>query len=543
MRAIRAVARPVPPFTWTDRNLRWRVEIDQRIIDEISETGAETAVLLGALRKSEGEPLAFVVRERIAVVSNDFGELAPASLAQLEMTIPARAADRQTVGLVCPSRSALRHLVTSLSRRTNLVPEQVLVLRATDSGLVQGLIWEPAETNISSLELEFQLQMSAEPPEPLANPIAKVPAAPPAEAVLQSPAHRPVPTVRVEIPQWVWAAGLAVMLAIGGAIVWRLRPASPAPQQTQASTVVIPAAANRLGMQIRRSDNAWEVQWDAARVAALGAQSGVLQVIDGDGRVDIPLNAVQLAQGRVVYVPKSGDLEMVLSASSASGMVQDSVRVIGSPIGRPVDSGSRARALTPPASSVPESAFTRETATQPVRAFQPPSPSPAAESAMPKPDLTPAMTAQVQAPPPQPITLRIETAPVPQQAAPPAAQVAAPVQQQPASQAPLQQTPTQQPATPAVSRVLSQPIVLSKVAPVVPAHLKSVMPRDASVDVQLRVGTDGRVVAASAPQTSGVMAHLTRLAIDSAKRWRFEPAKLNGQPVESDHKVTFRFGR
>jgi protein TonB len=244
--------------------------------------------------------------------------------------------------------------------------------------------------------------------------------------------------------------------------------------------------------------------------------------------VDIPLSPTQLTQGKVVYVPTSGDLELVLSAHTASGVVQDSVRVIGSPIARPLDSGSRARALSQPSAPAAVVPAAPAAAVPSIDAALKADP---AERAAPKPDLEPTMAAQLQPQQAQPITLRIETAPAPRVTPPPAA---TPIPDRPAP-------PPQAPV--AVPRVLSQPVALSKVAPLVPPHLRSVLPGGATVDVQLRLGADGRVLSATAAPASGVMAHLSRLAVDAAKRWRFEPAKLDGRPVESDHRLTFRFGK
>jgi protein TonB len=62
------------------------------------------------------------------------------------------------------------------------------------------------------------------------------------------------------------------------------------------------------------------------------------------------------------------------------------------------------------------------------------------------------------------------------------------------------------------------------------------------VELELRIGLDGRVRDARVLRSSG-HARLDRAAIDEALRaWRFKPATLDGEPIEGVYriKVTFR---
>lgn len=80
--------------------------------------------------------------------------------------------------------------------------------------------------------------------------------------------------------------------------------------------------------------------------------------------------------------------------------------------------------------------------------------------------------------------------------------------------------------------------MVSKVSPVYPqtarmAHVTG------SVEVSITVGVDGSVVrvqAVSGPQL------LRAAAEEAVRRWRYEPAQVDGKPVQTDGRVTVAFG-
>lgn len=86
---------------------------------------------------------------------------------------------------------------------------------------------------------------------------------------------------------------------------------------------------------------------------------------------------------------------------------------------------------------------------------------------------------------------------------------------------------------------ITAPRLIRKVTPEYPANARDqrVM---AAVTLAAVIGTDGvpkslRVVSA------GVDADLARAAVDAVKQWRYEPALLNGQPVEAANTITVNF--
>ena len=78
--------------------------------------------------------------------------------------------------------------------------------------------------------------------------------------------------------------------------------------------------------------------------------------------------------------------------------------------------------------------------------------------------------------------------------------------------------------------------------PRVPADIKSAITSDNIVKVRVRIDKSGKVIDATAVSTSGPVAtSLVRDSLDTARRWRFRPARNHGQPVRSDRVIEFLF--
>jgi TonB family protein len=74
----------------------------------------------------------------------------------------------------------------------------------------------------------------------------------------------------------------------------------------------------------------------------------------------------------------------------------------------------------------------------------------------------------------------------------------------------------------------------------VPDAVAASLRREVPIHLRLRVDERGRVSEIEIVETSG-QAELTDIAASSAERWRFEPARLNQKPVESELIARFRF--
>ena len=100
---------------------------------------------------------------------------------------------------------------------------------------------------------------------------------------------------------------------------------------------------------------------------------------------------------------------------------------------------------------------------------------------------------------------------------------------------PLPEAP--QPVQPPSGTTFLQPELMRRVEPVYSGFARDARLRG-SVQISATVGTDG--VPRSLARVSGNSA-LAEMAIDAVRRWRYQPAQLNGQPVEAQTVITFNF--
>ncbi|HVW84191.1 MAG TPA: energy transducer TonB, partial [Bryobacteraceae bacterium] len=64
--------------------------------------------------------------------------------------------------------------------------------------------------------------------------------------------------------------------------------------------------------------------------------------------------------------------------------------------------------------------------------------------------------------------------------------------------------------------------------------------QDQEIDVEVTIDGRGKVTAARLVKTSGLAASLIMgSALSTAQAMRFEPATLNGRPIESQHVIRF----
>jgi protein TonB len=82
-----------------------------------------------------------------------------------------------------------------------------------------------------------------------------------------------------------------------------------------------------------------------------------------------------------------------------------------------------------------------------------------------------------------------------------------------------------------------QPELMRRVEPVYSGFARDARLRG-NVQISATIGTDG--VPRSLARVSGNSA-LAEMAIDAVRRWRYQPAQLNGQPVEAQTVITFNF--
>lgn len=77
------------------------------------------------------------------------------------------------------------------------------------------------------------------------------------------------------------------------------------------------------------------------------------------------------------------------------------------------------------------------------------------------------------------------------------------------------------------------------VEPAVPASLSTVSLRDCRVALAIDLGSDGRIT--DAIVTTASHAELARPCLEAVRRWRYQPARYDGEPVPSRLEVTINF--
>lgn len=85
---------------------------------------------------------------------------------------------------------------------------------------------------------------------------------------------------------------------------------------------------------------------------------------------------------------------------------------------------------------------------------------------------------------------------------------------------------------------LTRPIVIKRVEPEYPKRI-GVRSLDADVVIEVKVSVEGKVDEAQITETGG--SDLDRAALDAVKKWVFEPAKCDGEPVSNKVTVAVDF--
>jgi protein TonB len=94
-----------------------------------------------------------------------------------------------------------------------------------------------------------------------------------------------------------------------------------------------------------------------------------------------------------------------------------------------------------------------------------------------------------------------------------------------------------QPVQPPSGTTYRQPELIRRVEPVYSGFAKDAR-LQGSVQIAATIGTDG--LPRSLQRVSGNSA-LAEMAMDAVRRWRYQPAQLNGQPVDAQTVITFNF--
>lgn len=98
---------------------------------------------------------------------------------------------------------------------------------------------------------------------------------------------------------WVWLPLALIFLLLGAALGYQITVTFVPGMRASEG-----AAAFKLGLAVSRGENL-TVRWNREASAVQAAQSGVLEISDGETMKTVPLNAAHLKEGSVVYQPST----------------------------------------------------------------------------------------------------------------------------------------------------------------------------------------------------------------------------------------------
>jgi hypothetical protein len=372
------------------------------------------------------------------------------------------------------------------------------------------------------------------------------------------------------------AAAAGVGLSAVAGLVIRQWNSSPANQGNKAPLVQSLSPSVDIEFRAARTGQDVDLSWNRSSAPILSSTGGSLSIRDGSVSRDVPLSAVQLREGHILYQAQTGsDLEFRLEVSSPTNdKIAQSVEILG----LATSNSAVATAKPNPAARSHRPAGSASVPT-PSQSSPPPTPQPSASA---QPVIVPPpvvsnpsqLSTQVPANPAGWSHDGVAITPVlPSPSAPvqtPAVQTTPPKNSPAQSQPPvvaLQQSPAQtlvtpsdvKPSTPPVPNAAQPGPALTVASYVGPQPIKKANPMlsheaveelrgtrgPVTVAVRMRIDGNGSVRAAETvsvtgnPKAGGV--YLRMAATSAARNWRFQAATIGGKPVPSEMTITFAF--
>jgi hypothetical protein len=366
---------------------------------------------------------------------------------------------------------------------------------------------------------------------PTQAPAADVPFAPPVPPQVAPPVVQSVPaqtaaarsTSRSKSAFWI--AGILSLAAGAYAILpyvsWKTEPPKQAQPEPRVAVVASPTS-----LSVSQQGKNVEIVWDSQLPAIADARVGVLTIKDGDWQVELPLTKVQLQMNKLIYPPKTDQLEVTFEVFSAAGkstreaamfVRQPSVRWRSVP----------AVAASPQAPVIPrtqvqaaaETPSKTEAVNPPVRTFG-------------------ANRLNRQKPVPEPsVVTEAPAAQVPVDRGLRSPDFLAPSLQQPAPK--FTEPP---PSPPRVAIAVQPPRPTQQVRPIVPPTAIAMLKRTVDIQVRVSVSDQGKVIGTEATgPAAGLYHYLATSAVQAARNWKFQPAQRGTTPVASEIILHFLF--
>jgi len=293
-----------------------------------------------------------------------------------------------------------------------------------------------------------------------------------------------------------------------------------------------------MDLHARRQNGDLELTWNRESELVATATSGLLSIEDGDLKLQMPLDSAQVRGGSVLYAPSTAQIRMQFTVTTPEHAVTESVMVllpkVGVPRTQPLEA-PKVSAGPPPRPQPPSDGISPPKTPKPFTVpSTPQSPLPTRAVAL---DTPPVPTAN---PNPGPAVFPLAVSQTPPPPPPlPGSGPQAMAQQQPASvdTAPFQQTASN------IRPGFQPPVAIAEVGPRFPAALKPVVSKPVIVDVRVSIDREGKVVHAESITPNPPHKLFVDEAVHAARWWRFQPARLGNEPVESEMVLHFVFKR
>lgn len=322
-----------------------------------------------------------------------------------------------------------------------------------------------------------------------------------------------------------------------------------------------------LALRAERSGSELLLTWNNDSSAIRNATRAVLSISDGEQHENVEMDLSQLRNGRIEYLPVTGDVvfRMEVSGKDNAKTVSESVRVLRTrPSPMPQDSDpSIQNGKSAPPNAAPASGSSNTTATNGTAANPPASNSAAAStpaSGTPTPEATPANTpASTPSAPLKPFNtaslserlrpVRSDDIALPD--APAAGRgdgmtasdaalrltAVAPPPPPMARKADVPAAPPSKPAAVPTGGEVQQAQLIYRKPPEYPGLARSAGVKGA-VELVATIGPNGRVKSVKVVKGHPL---LQKAAVDAVMQWQYKPTMLNGHPVETETAITLNF--
>lgn len=283
----------------------------------------------------------------------------------------------------------------------------------------------------------------------------------------------------------------------------------------------VPPSDSPLGLSLQRADKDWRLTWSSSAPAIRHAISGKLLIADGAIRKTLDLQSGDLRAGAIFYSPHSDDVSfrMQVSTSDSQTPVTESVRILAEPGGESPGAFSDSLLITHQPIERADNGAT-----------------PAAHSTKPEKSeeiQTAGVIETSVASKPIPIGNRSENTQSMPAPAISAANINPQVEQLLPSPSPVP-APAQPKPIPTGGHI-QPPKLLTRRDPIYPADARGM---GGTVELHFFITAQGTVRDVTVVKGSPV---LRQAAIDAVRKWRYEPARLDGNSIETEGDVMVNF--